>query len=359
MITQDNANKRFYNLDFLKFIFALEIIYFHLVHPMLHNIFPNVELYKVLSDYSSDGQKTVDFMFIIAGFVSSYSFKNCSVLDFIKKKICRLLPIIIISLSICLILNYEWFNLYNNIFSLFFLNNIGITMHGGNNGALWFLSVYFWVSLFYFFLRSNVPTKFFLFIVTMITWMSYVILIQSKTGNINGALQNFGYIFNTGMLRGLGGIGIGIIIYYMYIRIYIYKTKTTFINKCVYFLIEACLLCFLFFNMLCKIPSFNNDFIYVLAFVGLFWIFITHKGFLSYLFNFKISAYLANYSLCFFMLNLPLFHFFMRTLWKSSVFVGHEWLLIIISCLLVIVVSVFIYHLIESKFSRLLYRRLF
>ena len=82
-------------------------------------------LYKnYLSQHN--GNKAVEFFFIISGFFLIYGFnKNLSTFDFIKKKIIRLSPLMlffnIIYIIISLFTKSIKYDTYNNILSLLFL----------------------------------------------------------------------------------------------------------------------------------------------------------------------------------------------------------------------------------------------
>lgn len=342
------SRPKIYNLEFLKFLFAIEIVLFHMIHPMLSNIFPNIEIYKILSLNSTDGQKSVDFMFIIAGFLLTYNFKDYDYITYIKKKICRLWPIVFISLLFYLVFNYKWFNLFDNIFSLLFINNIGFTLRSGNNGTLWFISVFFWVSLIYFYLLKNYSRSKVSIISALFIWFSYSFLIHAKNGNINDQITSFDNIFNVGILRGLGGMGIGYfcaLLYEQYIPA-LQSVRT----KIVYTILEGVLLFFIIYNMLFNNLKFYNDMIFIVAFVALFWCFINHKGYFSILFENKVSNYLGSVSLSLFIMNLPIYDFFKHSLWQYNTLFIHEHPIvnIIISMCLAVIITLILHYTIEK-----------
>lgn len=347
------------NIEFLKFLFAIEILYFHLVHPMLHNVFRGIPEYGLLNVNASDGQKSVDFMFIIAGFLLSYSYKDIDYWSFIKKKICRLWPITFISLGLYLIFNYNWFSFYDNVFSLLFINNIGITLKSGNNGTLWFLSVFFWVSLLYFYLLKNCSTQKLTFISIWIIWFSYSFLIHAKNGNINDQIYSFNNVFNVGLLRGLGGMAIG------YVCSVLYKNVTSQqpskLSLCLYSVLEISLLTFIIYNISFNNLKFYNDMIFIIAFVFLFWIFINHKGYLSILLENKFSEQLGKISLSIFIMNLPIYDFFKHTYWKyCSQFIFENPIINIFICIgIAFAVAVIIHHIAEKPLQSFLRNKLF
>ena len=87
------AKERFLNVDFLRFVFAVCIFVFHYYRP--YRLAGLGGEFKALINITSSGYVAVQYFFIIAGFFLVYTLnKNLSVIDFIKKKIIRLWPLI-------------------------------------------------------------------------------------------------------------------------------------------------------------------------------------------------------------------------------------------------------------------------
>ena len=59
------------NIEFLRFIFAIEIVYFHFF-IYSKSVFPDFALYKKLFINSTDAFLCVEYFFIIAGFFMYY-----------------------------------------------------------------------------------------------------------------------------------------------------------------------------------------------------------------------------------------------------------------------------------------------
>lgn len=172
------------------------------------------DLYIYLNKSSFNGNKSVEFFFIISGFFLIYGFnKNLSTFDFIKKKIIRLSPLMLFFNIIYLILSLFTksikYDTYNNILSLLFLGNIGVTKSHGNLRIFWYVSVLFWVSFLYFYLLKYFERKNINLFSAISIWFSYVFMIQARNGNISDILKTYNNIFVVGLLRGLGGMGIG------------------------------------------------------------------------------------------------------------------------------------------------------
>lgn len=87
------TNVRFYNVDFLRFIFSLIIVVYHLFNKgsFLLTINPDNELYVFLHNtIGYSGQTCVDLFFVIAGFFFMLTFKpSLTVIEFLKKKFIR------------------------------------------------------------------------------------------------------------------------------------------------------------------------------------------------------------------------------------------------------------------------------
>ena len=143
------------NIEFLRVLCTLFIVIYHIF------------LFKFMSgssigffkDLTYHAQKAVDFFFVMAGFFLIFTFKpTLTLVNLIKKRIIRLLPVMLFILTcygIASLFGLCKFTLLKNIMTLLFISNIGLPIKIGNSGNLWFVSVMFWCSIFYFLLYKN------------------------------------------------------------------------------------------------------------------------------------------------------------------------------------------------------------
>ena len=63
-----NTEKRYYNIEFLRFAFAICIVYFHLLHSFMMDYTGNADLYIWLAEQSKYAKYIVECFFIISGY---------------------------------------------------------------------------------------------------------------------------------------------------------------------------------------------------------------------------------------------------------------------------------------------------
>ena len=99
----------YYNIDFLRFVFAIIIVYYHIFHSNIMNYVNGNEVYNNLRRLCGYAGAIVECFFIISGFFLFHSFRKkdmASVTQFSIKKIFRLWPVLAFSILIgCLFFN--------------------------------------------------------------------------------------------------------------------------------------------------------------------------------------------------------------------------------------------------------------
>lgn len=193
-------NIRFYNLDFLKFIFTIAIV---LLHISASN--QQVDFYKNVYEHVDRSYLIVEFFFMVSGFFLYFEIQKENIQTFIKKRIIRLLPVIIFSL-ICGYIFISGKHKENILFSLLFLQGMGLQAPFYFH---WFVSPLFWGSILYFFIFTNYKRTTATFFVAVLCYLSYCLLLNNNNGNIDihvGMIKGF---LSGSLLRALGGIGIG------------------------------------------------------------------------------------------------------------------------------------------------------
>lgn len=352
--------ERIKNIEILRFIFCIVLVLHHLFNnaSYLLKIYPENAIYDFLGkNVGFAGQSVVDLFFIISGFFLYVNIdKTLSVVQFLWKKFIRLAPAIIFLylcynlasiLGVCKI-----YHNYYNILSLLFLNNIGITLLKGNLRITWFVSVLVSVSTFYFYILKHFEKRYTDLFIILITVFCYSFLIHFWNGYIAGNIFSVYYIFNTGVMRGLAGIGFGIVIANLY-KMYkpaVLNYKSSLKSLLVYGIVECYIFCFIFNNLVLHRLSYKNDIIVILFFVLLFSLFILKRGFLSNLLNCKISEKLGKYAYSIFLMHPLVFQLLNFYVWKPHNFIVQNYpiLQIVAAVTLSILCGVFTYHFIEK-----------
>ena len=353
--------EHFYNVDFLRFIGACIIFLFHYLWYRLctiDNTFKNLI-------FVGTGYLFVSYFFIIAGFFLVYTFNNnLSVMDFIKKKICRFWPLIafgILLYGIADILGFiKHFDLYRNILSLLFLENAGVTLKWGNIGHDWFVSVLFFVSIFYFYIFKYFKKTSYNFFISILVILGYTFLVHVTKGSIGGHIKTVNNFFNIGIIIGLTGLGLGYLLheFYQYLKSqpFVKSLKSTVI----YTFIEAYLLCFVIYETGFHKIHFDNKIILIVAFVGLFLTFLLKRGIISNLLNNKFSAILGQYTFSLYMTHGALWVYLKQLiLLHKSLCVAHPYLCLLGCFITCFIFAILTYHFVEVPAGKFLKKKFF
>ena len=341
------------NIEFLRTLLILLIIFHHAFIDRswtLCTLYPQINIYKTLQSFISHAYNAVEAFFIISGFFLGMSKKTPSVIDFIKKKFARLLPVIAFSMIICLvgtILGAFHFNVIANLMTVLLLNNIIICNSIGQNPILWYTSALFGGLLIYFLIlkhsKNSIP------IIATLTVFSYLVLEVINHGQFNHPLKNYYYVFNIGFLRAMGGIGLGILISKFWTK-YSAKISEIKINTIFYDFSE--MFFFSLFIWWLATPHLKcNNFIFVGIFTVLFMLFLIKKGFISKLTDNDIWQNFGKYQYCLYVIHYVIIKITGIIIWqKYPQFVGsHPILPIFIMFVIIVVLSVFAYHFVEIK----------
>lgn len=215
--------KRFYNIDFLKFIFCISIFLYHMPKSFWRYA-PHLKDFIL---QFKGGFICVEFFFIIAGFFWCLNADKCKdILDFAVKKIIRMWPVICFGVIICAVLavfKIIHFDFYANVEALLFMN--GFTLNGnmefhkglGNLHPTWFVSILFWVLLLFQYVYNNFSKKTFNLLIAITAFILLVFRIRMCSGCVVGtSLSNVFSILSPGIIRGFYSCAIGCLIAELY-----------------------------------------------------------------------------------------------------------------------------------------------
>ena len=347
--------QRFYNVDFFRFIFAMMIVFYHVKSEMGN---------KILGDYIHGllhWYICVDFFFIIAGFFLFNTINTAqSTFKFAKKKFLRLAPLLYF-LLLCLLLSNllfgTMFSFDGNLIKLFLLQNIGFAP-GVPTGIPWFISVLFWVSLFYFYIAKIMDKKYLNLFMWIITVCSLGLVLNWKNFEIDAHTDNICYFINTGIVRGLAGIGIGYFVSMLYKSGFLQNNskKTNLIITGIEIFCIVFLTNYLFFTN--KLPG-RSAFLYILFFSILFYLLLINKGLISRLLNQKFLGFLGSYSYAIYVMQ-PLFLmiFSKYVLINSNIFfTNHPHLCGVITGICCIISGVIAHYIFEKPVNKYLKKK--
>ncbi len=350
------------NIEMLRFLFSLSIVCVHFRTYILKPFLSDIHLYKSLYQNFIWAQYALDFFFIIAGF---FLFLKTNFLqnfyDFAKKKFLRFFPLVAYMMVLYFVASLftpiKFLGL-DNIFTLLNLQNCGLTLQYGNDGALWFLSALFWGMSFYFYLFKIIDKKWFNLITACIVFFSYVILLHHPGKNVT----NIWYVINIGMLKALGGLGLG------YFVCQVYQDKLLSLKKSLFTLpqqifcsiSELVLFGFVIMCLFYQRTGYDNFMILIVSFIGLFLLFLTNKEFLSRLLNNDLAIFLGQFSFSIFVS-----HSLVLQLWRAVLYpkqcewiINHPILNLLAVWLIVFIFGIAAYYIVEKPAAKYLKKKI-
>ncbi|MCF0120326.1 MAG: acyltransferase [Oscillospiraceae bacterium] len=351
--------RRNYAVDALRFIFSLEIIYFHILRDAIMSSVGDNAAYSVLAKLCKNGG-IVECFFIISGYFLylTYAKKNCSILKFSVSRVFRLAPVLWFYLII-----YEVIGRGNYGVALIdsvFLGCVGF--RGGNPEVVWFVSPLFWGSILYYALFKTLGKKKSCILIAVITYFGYLVNLTARDYGF-GRETVYGVI-SLGLFRGLAGLGLGILIavtleelqriewkqppvrFARLLKIARVAFATVIEAGCIIYLAAVVVLGF----------EIDNKFLTVIVFSALFISFIRLGGLISRLLNREIFSKLAKYTYSAYVVEYLAFITLRKTLWKTAL-INHAGLCIFVSVVLSFMAGVVVYYLVEKPCYNI-YRRL-
>lgn len=240
------------NIEFLRIVFTYIIVFYHIL-TINFNIW-------------TAGWLGVEFFFILSGVFFTLTYNPQKDIHlFIEKKIIRFLPVTIFGAFIALICNGSFDA--NRFFSDVFLYSSIFPNIVGYNGPAWYISILFWVLLFFFMIRKAMEKNKAYLIIFVITFVSSICVVKYRDVFIG--------VFSSQLARGLACVGIGCFVGETYL-IYREKIKDSILIS----ILE--LFCLLYSILSIFINSlFCDRIIACICFSFLIFLFLQKKGFFS------------------------------------------------------------------------------
>ena len=353
MVTKIRKN----NIELLRFVFAVLIVMIHF------SVFQN-------TDFTTDFLKgikhcniCVEFFFIMAGY---FLFQTINLkqdtFDFMKHRFFRLAPLIwvyiVLSAIFSAIFHFK-FSYYGNILRLFLLNNLGFApMTGGAFcGVSWFVSVLFWVSIFYFYISKIFEKKYVNLIIWIITVCSLGIFLNNNNYGFGGHVTNTALLFNIGILRGLYGMGIGYFLSMLKER-KLLEECTSNLSKCVFSILELGLFgVIMYYSIFSDKVLGKSSFVIVFLFSIMFYLFIIQKGILSKFLDNNVSGWLGQSSYAIYIMH-PLVVSVCQSIMKHNIHYvqAHPYYIYFSEVLIAVIFGVISFYVFEKPVNRLVKR---
>lgn len=331
-----------YNIGFLRFLFAMMIVYYHLVQFL--NSYFNTHFYQRLVERSGvTGGAIVFAFFVMSGFfLYSYENKKDNFKKFFFKKIIRLWPVMFFSFVTIVFMGH--INPIVDFLNCIFISSgIGVIKADSTNAATWFICVLFWLSLLFYYVINELSRNALTFLCAILTFFSFAALSHAESGYYS-AIAFPPLILTSGMLRGIGGMSIGILL-----GIFVKKNidKNLIKNKFVVIFCTIAEILFMYIFIMLnsyKVCVFPDDIFYVMLFVIIFILFIYNIGIFSRFLNIQLFRVLGNASFSIYVMHFPVIYFMRDYIWPNY---SGGFFLITVGCSLCALVGLLTYALIE------------
>ncbi|MBU5481422.1 acyltransferase family protein [Blautia sp. MSJ-19] len=348
---QNRQGERYYNIECLRFVFAVCIIYFHLLHSFIMPYTGGNAIYKILAEQTKYTKYIVECFFIISGyflFQSVQRHPERSVREFICGRIQRLWPVL--ACSVCISASFFGKSWYTSFADLFFLQSSGLVTDW--KGLNWYVSAFFLAEVFYFMLYKcfHNSTKMKLLICLLI-YFGYVVNINAMNGGF-GRKMLYGML-NLGLARAVSGVGLGYLIGMLYSSWVTTQTEgepagKVRLKNIGISLVEISTVFLLAEDFFYSKKAYENQFIVVILFTALFVCLLTRRGVFSKLTDHSVWAFFGRYTYSMYVMQEVAFAILKRTFWKDTSFIrANPAAAMILSIMIVITIAVLTYHLIE------------
>ncbi|MCD7723075.1 MAG: acyltransferase [Clostridiales bacterium] len=353
--------KKFYNIDFLRIIFSLVIVYYHILHSNIISYTDSSAFYEQLAKGSNFAGGIVIYFFILSGFFLYKSYikrPDMRVGEFVLRKVARLWGVLALSVFITAIFFKADF--YTSFMNILFLQAVGVSSN--SSGINWFVSPLFWALIFYFVLARCIKKEKIVNLITaVLSYFSFVIILNYADFKLS---RDTAYgIFSLSALTAVGFIGFGWLIASslnaFYSLDYVKNYKYTPVTRALAFIIssaaEILSAVILAFYMFWRDKAGDNILIGAIAFCILLVCFVAQKGLFSKLLNNKYIGFAGRYSYSVYIMQQIAFYILQKTLWTNTDFVvNHAYRTIAVSLAFSGALGVLVYYICEKPSSKLI-----
>lgn len=366
-----NKSKKLYNVEAVRFLFAVIIVYYHILHSNIMNFTGNSAFYEKLALQSNNASLIVECFFIISGYFLYKSYcrrPDLSVKEFIYNKVARLWPMLLVYELIILI--FFSGKPYVSFFNVLFLQCNGISFD--YQGINWYISPLFWCLIFYFVLlkctKDKRKTNLF---IAVLVYFSYVMNLRATNGDFGRDVE-YGFI-SLAMFRAIAGVGLGYLIGTGLNSVKNLPSVKNFkpgkmeraVISVVISVFEIGSFALLLVQLLYKDKAYQNKFIAVILFSCLFICMLTGKGILSRITNNRLLGFFGKYAYSIYVMQQISFYIMQKTLWQNTAFVQqHALRCIAVSIVITVLFGIAAYYIIEKpaaalfrKFGKKLFKK--
>ena len=350
--------KKHYNIEFLRFVFSVLIVYFHILNS---NIIPYVGengVYLNLQQMCKFSSAVVECFLVMSGY---FIFTSCrkspvkSVICYALGRFFRLWPVFAFYTVFTMLLLGAPLT-EDTLLDLAFLRCTGISL--AYKGIIWYVAPFFWCSLLIYAILTLCKKPTAGIILTLVCYFSYVINLNYRNGSLGReVIWNF---LSLGMLRVMAGLCLGVLIGMVLAELSAaYKPLSDAHRRiCLYVFsaLEAICCVLLFLIFLSRKIQIRNVFTIVIIFSILFVCFLKNAGIISRMLNKPWFGFFGKYTFSVYVMQQASFYILGRTFWKNTGFVcTYEIATILISLVFSVILGIGTYYLVEKPvYSRFL-----
>ena len=295
----------FYNIDFLRFIFIMIVVYGHCIGS-INAVCADTKFINILIKKSEMASTmAVCSFFMLGGYFLYNSFLKNPHPDtklYALKRILRLWPLLLFSHLI--ILCAGMFT-YADFLNIFFINNgLGLLLRASGNPASYFICVLLIISIFYYFVIKNTDEKWTAFICSISAFIGYAFM------GLHYNLESYwvivpGLNFCTwGMLIGFTNVSLGILIAILTKNLTDFNLKLK--GKIFFTVLEVSLFSYIMYYSLMHKSKVTVLIFWVFLSVILLLLFIIKQGYFSKLLDCNFSKSLGACSYSIFITHYPI-----------------------------------------------------
>ena len=361
----DIMKRRFWNLDALRFVFAVLIVYYHVVGGYIQPFVGGDAYYLQMAANSRKMCMVAHIFFVISGFFLLKSIKRLlgggySFADFSRDKIFRLWPVMFLSLlTMYLVHKISWPVLFLNSF---FLQCIGVSFL--YRGLLWWVSCLFWALIFWAGLAAVIrDLRRFNLIGGIIVYFCIVLNMQNANESFGRDVIWGGVCL--GLLSAIGLVGIGVFLSQLLQNCARDTWRkwdiVTIARRVIWTIIEIWTIYLLYLDF-CVKGAFKNQLICIIAFCLLLVSFVRRSGLVGFITDNKMCGYCGRFGYSIYVFQQVVFFYLGKYCWDSWTKSMGFWSYISLSVLCSVTIGIIVYYVVEvpgagvcRKIGRLLF----
>lgn len=349
---QKKISKKLNNIEFLRFAFAVCIVYFHILHSAIIPYTGENSVYQYLAEQSKYTKYIVECFFMISGYFLYQSIQrhpDRTAGGFVFRRVIRLWPVLACSTILSVIFMKK--SVCSGLINLCFLQSTSLATDW--KGLNWYVSAFFFAEIFYFMLykaMKNISGRRLFF--CLLVYFGYSLNIMTTDGEF-GRKVVYG-VFSLALARAVAGVGLGCLVGEIFETIQNRKTDLKIFCKkrtmvLLISILEIMSLLLLVSDFFAGKTAPKNQFIVVILFCILFLCMLTRKGIFSRIVSCSRLCALGKYAYSIYVMQETAFLLMKKTVWKNTLFVQeHIFFCLILSIFAAVLLGIFTYHFVEK-----------